>query len=255
MAQGTRKTGEFCWINILAPRPDEERAFFGSLLGWTYSELPGIGHLIKVDGEEIGGFFDLEGPNTPPGTPPMIGVMVKVESADAAAEKAVALGGKADPVFDMGKSGRMCGLYDPTGGHFDVWEPRSKPGTSVDGRSHGAPSWFETLSRESTKALPFYRDLFDWTGSTDGVGGTEYTTFTLDGLPVAGMMQITPEMGTFPSHWGVYFSVNDVDATLKLAKELGGTAFIPVMPIPGIGRFCGLLSPKGVRFYAIQYSA
>ena len=87
MAQGTRKTGEFCWINILAPRPDEERAFFGSLLGWTYSELPGIGHLIKVDGEEIGGFFDLEGPNTPPGTPPMIGVMVKVESADAAGEK------------------------------------------------------------------------------------------------------------------------------------------------------------------------
>ena len=38
---------------------------------------------IQVNGHDIGGMFDLDGPNTPPGTPPCIGVMVKVDSADA----------------------------------------------------------------------------------------------------------------------------------------------------------------------------
>ncbi len=37
------------------------------------------------------------------------------------------------------------------------------------------------------------------------------------------------------------------------AGELGGTLFVPPMDIPGIGRFCGILSPQGVRFYAIKY--
>ena len=253
MATGTRKLGEFCWINMLTPDPDDARAFFGALLGWTYSEMPGMGHLIKVDGHDIGGLFDLNGPNTPPGTPPLIGVMVKVESADAMAEKTIALGGQARPAFDIGGSGRMSVLHDPTGAQFDVWEPKAMHGTDVDARAHGAPSWFETLSRDSAKARPFYCDLFGWNSETNPMGGSEYTVFNLDGKLVGGMMQITPEMGTFPSHWGVYFSVNDAEATIKLAAELGATIFVPVMPIPGVGRFCGLISPQGVRFYAIEY--
>jgi len=92
MPGGTRKTGEFCWINMLTPQPEEARAFFGQLLGWSYVELPGVGHVVKVAGHEIGGLFDLAGPNVPQRTPPLIGVMVKVESADAMVEKVTSLG-------------------------------------------------------------------------------------------------------------------------------------------------------------------
>ena len=87
MTTGTRRVGDFCWINMLTPRPAEARAFFGALLGWTYTEIPGMGQRCRSAGEDIGGLFDLEGPNTPPGTPPLIGVMVKVDSADATAER------------------------------------------------------------------------------------------------------------------------------------------------------------------------
>src|SRR4029079_12308132 len=99
MATGTRKTGEFCWINMLTPQPAEARAFFSELLGWTYVEMPGMGHRVQVGGRDIGGLFDLAHPNTPKGTPPLIGVMVKVASADATCEKARELGGKAKPAF------------------------------------------------------------------------------------------------------------------------------------------------------------
>ena len=56
--------------------------FFGKLLGWTYSEIPGLGHSVEVGGCKIGGLFDLEGPNTPPGTKPHIGGLLKVENAE-----------------------------------------------------------------------------------------------------------------------------------------------------------------------------
>src|SRR5437763_1162467 len=101
MTTGIRKTGDFCWINMLTPQPAEARAFFGPLLGWTYFEMPGIGHGVQVAGRDIGGLFDLEGPNTPKGISPCIGVMVKVESADAIGEKVTSLGGKVKTIFDI----------------------------------------------------------------------------------------------------------------------------------------------------------
>ena len=45
---GTRKPGEFCWINMLTPQPEQARDFFGKLLGWSYFEMPGIGHGVQV---------------------------------------------------------------------------------------------------------------------------------------------------------------------------------------------------------------
>ena len=58
----------------------EQAAVLERVLGWTYVEMPGIGYGMQVGGHNIGGLFDLDGPNTPPGTVPMIGVMVKVET-------------------------------------------------------------------------------------------------------------------------------------------------------------------------------
>ncbi|MGI9043008.1 MAG: hypothetical protein ACR2GK_02655 [Gemmatimonadaceae bacterium] len=40
------------------------------------------GGIINADGHDVDGIWDLDGPNTPPG----IGVMVKVDSADEAAD-------------------------------------------------------------------------------------------------------------------------------------------------------------------------
>lgn len=254
MTTGTRKPGEVCWINMLTPQPEAARAFFAALLGWTYAEMPGMGHVVKVDGRAIGGLFDLEGPNTPKGTPPAIGVMVKVESADAIGAKVAALGGRAKPAFDIADQGRMAVCFDPNGAEFDVWEARKGPGTDVDRLLHGAPSWFETMTTDVGRATAFYSGLFGWTHETQPMGGGAYTSFRLGDRFVAGMMQITPEMGAMPSHWGTYFTVTDVDAAAREAVRLGGSVHVPLMDIPGVGRMCGVTSPQGVHGYAITYS-
>src|SRR5262245_46919001 len=115
MATGIRKAGDFCWANMLTPRPAEAREFFGRVLGWTYFEIPGLGHGVRAGGHDVGAIFDLDGPNTPPGTRPHIGVLLKVTNADATCEKVESLGGKARPAFDIMEQGRMSVCNDPNG--------------------------------------------------------------------------------------------------------------------------------------------
>ena len=255
MPTGERRPGEFCWINVMTPDPAAAQDFFARLLGWTYVELPGgMGHRVQVDGHDVGGVFDLAGQGVPPGVPAGIGVMVRVDSADDMAARAAALGGRGEPALDIGPQGRMAECYDPNGANFDLWQPNASAGMTADPTRHGVPSWFETLTTDTARASAFYQALFGWTAFEDSVPGFSYTTFRLGDTPVAGMMKITPDMGDFPPHWGVYCTVDDVDATAAAVGALGGEISLPLMDVPGIGRMVGIRSPQGVNFYAITYT-
>src|SRR5262249_18356059 len=151
----------------------------------------GLGHGVRVGGHDVGAIFDLKGPNTPPGTPPHIGGLLKVADADATCEKVTALGGAAWPAFDIGDQGRMAVCTDPNGAKFDVWQPRNFHGTEVDSTLRGAPCWFETLTTDVDRAAAFYSGLFGWTPEVMPMPGYDYTVFKLGGDPVAGMMRIT----------------------------------------------------------------
>lgn len=253
MATGERPNNDFCWINVLSPDPAAARDFFAKLLRWEYVEIPGIGHRIQVGGHDLGGLWDLNSPNTPPGTPPGIGVMIRVADADATSARATALGGTGKPAFDVMDQGRMAELVDPNGAMIDVWQANKSLGITADSTRHGVPSWIESLTSDVPRAVAFYRELFGWQDSAMPMPDFEYTVFTRGDAPVAGMMAITPEMGSFPPHWGVYCTVDDVDAAAAHTTELGGTITMPLMDIPEIGRMVGIASPQGVMLYLITY--
>lgn len=249
-----RPIGGFCWINVLSSDIPAAQQFFTTLLGWDYKELPGMGHLITVGGEEIGGLWALEHPNTPPGTQAGIGVMVRVASAADAAERAVALGGRSTPPRPIGPSGTMAEVWDPTGVQMDVWEAGTSPGATADPMKHGVPSWIECLTSDVGRAAPFYEALFGWTAATMPMPGMEYTVFSLGEAPAAGMMQLTPEMAGFPPHWGTYVTVDDVDVAVEVAQQHGARITYPPMDVPGTGRMAGISSPQGVHFSVLAYA-
>jgi uncharacterized protein len=253
MSTGIRKAGDFCWINILTPAPAEAMEFFARVLGWTYYEIPGVGHGMQVGGRNVGGLFDLDGPNTPRGIPPSIAVMVKVDSADDTCAKVASLGGAVKRRCDIGEKGRMAVCLDPTGCHFEIWEPRAMPGTDADPGLPGGPSWFESMTTDVGKATDFYCALFGWTAEVKPMPGMEYTVFKNGGTETAGMMRIPPHLEGVPPHWGTYFTVDDADEAARVAEGLGARIGVPPTDIPGIGRFCAITSPQGVGFCAIKY--
>jgi len=71
--------------------------------------------------------------------------------------------------------------------------------------------------------------------------------------PLAFVLPITPQMGTLRPHWVTYFTVTDVEATAREAVDLGAALCRRVRDVPGVGRFCGIVSPQHVRFSAITY--
>lgn len=256
MTTGIRKTHDFCWINVMTPDAERAREFFRELLGWTFGEMPGVpgGSLIRVGESTAGALMELGTATLPAGTPPAIGVMVKVESADAAAAKVTSLGGRAEPATDVLENGKMALCTDPTGAVFAVWQPKKEQGIDVDSHAHGAPGWYEVLTTDAARAASFYSELFGWTVDEQRPAPNMlYRLFKLDAVPVGGAMEMNEHTGKAPPHWAVSFSVKNADDTAKLAKELGGEVCIPVSEIPEVGRFSLLKSPQGVSFHIIEW--
>jgi predicted enzyme related to lactoylglutathione lyase len=118
---------------------------------------------------------------------------------------------------------------------------------------HGAFGWFELMTTDMAAAEKFYSELFGWKTEDSGMEGMKYTVIKVNDEPVAGIMAIPAEAAGMPPSWGIYVTVDDVDATAARVKELGGKILRPPMDIPTVGRFCVLSDPQGAVICAIEY--
>ena len=80
------------------------------------------------------------------------------------------------------------------------------------------------------------------------MGDLNYALIRAHSEDVAGVMQITPEMGPMPPMWNIYFAAADVDESVAKAQSLGGNVMVPAMDIPDISRFAGLTDSQGAFF-------
>ena len=73
--------------------------------------------------------------------------------------------------------------------------------------------------------------------------GDDYTCLMVEGRPVAGAFP--PQMDGIPPHWDVYFNVEDCDATVARAVELGAGELVAPYDVPGVGRTAMVRDPQG----------
>ena len=119
---------------------------------------------------------------------------------------------------------------------------------------HGAFSWFELMTSDVEGAKEFYAKLFNWTTEAlEMEGGTAYNVVKVDGEGTGGIMGIPPQAGQMPSMWGIYITVDDVDATARAVKDLGGQVLMGPQDIPEVGRFYVFQDPQGAILSAITY--
>lgn len=122
----------------------------------------------------------------------------------------------------------------------------------------GTTSWIDLATPDQDGAKSFYADLFGWTYEDIPIAGTDgqavYTMASLGGETVAGIFAQPPAMQEqgIPPMWQVYLTVEDADATVDKAKELGATLIqepFDIEPTPGmnLGRVAVMQDPGGAN--------
>lgn len=125
--------------------------------------------------------------------------------------------------------------------------------TMSDISKQGAFSWAELATTDVDGAIKFYTALLGWTTELAPVEGMSYTLAKVGEERVAGIMSNQCCDGEIKPQWGIYITVDDVDATARKAEELGGKVLMPPTDIPNVGRFAALMDPQGVMFSVITY--
>jgi len=119
---------------------------------------------------------------------------------------------------------------------------------------HGSPIWYELMTPDPAGAKAFYDAVIGWTVEAAPSGDVDYRMIAAQGGLVGGVLGLTAEMlneGARPA-WLLYLEVDDVDATVEKAKDLGGRVYVPPHDLPGVGRFALLADPQGAPFYVMR---
>src|SRR5215203_1632661 len=250
------KPGTFCWVELGTSDGEAAKKFYTQLFGWDYVDHPmGPGMvytMLTLQGKDVAALYTLMPDMVAQGIPPNWLSYVSVTNVDETAAKAKAAGATLmkEP-FDVMTLGRMAVVQDPTGAVFALWQAKDNKGAAIY-NVPGSLVWNELGTTDTDKAGDFYSDVFGWTKQGFPGSPIEYTVFNNGDRGAGGMYKITPEMGPIPPHWLIYFAVEDCDATVQKATELGARAMKPAEDIPGVGRFAILLDPQGAAFAVLK---
>jgi predicted enzyme related to lactoylglutathione lyase len=240
------------WVDLNSPDMAKSKEFYGGLFGWNCPEGPaeaGGYSVCDLNGKTVAGI----GPQMTEGMPPMWTTYVNVDSADDATAKVKANGGNVfvEPM-DVMDVGRMAVFADPLGAVIAVWQPGQHTGAQL-ANEPGTFGWNELITTDLDKSKAFYKAVFGWDAADQGPPGgpPAYTEWKLGERSVGGMMLKQPEMpADMPPNWGVYFVVEDTDATVDKVKGLGGTVFMGPTDIEP-GRFAVIADNIGAVFNVI----
>jgi uncharacterized protein len=115
----------------------------------------------------------------------------------------------------------------------------------------GTFCWPELATSDQTAGTSFYRRLFGWDLNDIPMGpdGT-YSIFQLRGKDAAAACSLRPEerQHGVPPHWNSYVSVDNADAAVKRAQDLGAKVLAPAFNVQDSGRMAVLQDPTGAVF-------
>jgi len=215
--------GAPCWVDALVADPAAARDFYARLFGWEVYDGgdDGAGYLTAYKNDKaVAGI----GPR-----PADLGrsrwtTHLATDDVDALAERVVAAGGALTMApRDIGDAGRILVGVDPTGATFGAWQAGRLLGTAVYAE-HGAPRWHELRTRDLARAMEFYAAAFGQRHVEGGDGIVQrFATATVPGAegPVCGLTDVTLAGGDRASAWLTWFQVDDLDAAVTLAVDLG----------------------------------
>ena len=248
--------GAFSWVDLVTTDAEAAKSFYTSLFGWGTIDNPvpdgGVYTMFTQGEHSVCATFGMDEGMQQQGIPPHWQSYVTVANADRSVTKARELGGTVVmEAFDVMEAGRMAVILDPSGAALCLWQPGQNCGAGLVNVANSF-CWNELYTNDLDTAKQFYGGLLDWTMEGMDMPTGEYTICKVGDRPNGGMLPIQEEWGDVPPHWAVYFSVEDCDATIAMAGDLGGKVIMDPLDIPEVGRFAGLQDPQGANFTVMK---
>ena len=246
--------GTPCWIDVMVTDPDAAKQFYSGLFGWDIQEGPpeaGGYAMCILDGQPVAAISPKPVENP---FPNVWSTYLATDDLDATVARARAAGSTfmMEPM-DVMTAGRMAFAMDPTGAAYGIWQAGDHKGVGIYNEP-GALAWNELMTHDYEGAKAFYGKVFGYTYDDIGDDTFTYSAFRRrgDGRIVGGVGQLpssTPAEA--PPTWVIYFGVEDCDASVATAVELGGT----VLRVPAdtsFGRMATVTGPQGEVFSLMQ---
>ncbi|MFJ6080785.1 VOC family protein [Streptomyces sp. NPDC092369] len=243
------------WIDVGTSDIDGAISFYGGVFGWRFQsagpEAGGYG-FFQLDGKTVAGGMQ----TTPDQGPPSWTVYFQSADAEATAKAAEQSHGSVlMPPMDVMGEGHMAILADKASVPFGIWQPGRLKGVDV-ANEPGSLSWVELYTPDIAAAAWFYHETLGLeTAAVNFPGGT-YTTVNPAGADedamFGGLVPLADDPTEDTAYWLPYIEVEDVDAVVAKARELGGEIRVPATDIEGVGRVAKLADPYGARFAVIK---
>jgi len=241
--------GAPCWVDVSVDDVPKAIAFYQALFGWDVQaggpEASGYA-TAYLRGRIVAGIRPKSGA---PHAPSAWTVYLATDDADATADAIKAAGGRlAQGPADVMDEGRSAVAIDTTGAVFGLWQGGKTAGLGLANEA-GSLTWNEHLSWDYDAARDFYAAVFGY--EFQDMSGFHYAMLTVGGREVGGIgrhTEATPA-GT-PAAWSTYFAVENTDAAVATAVELGGGIVQPLRDSP-YGRIGVVTDNQGAVFSLI----
>lgn len=247
--------GSFCWLELATTDQNAAKKFYNSLFGWEVNDFPmgtdGVYTMFNLEGRNAAAAMSISPQLRQQGVPPHWMLYIATSDADQTTAKARQAGGKvlAGP-FEVMEFGRMAAIEDPTGAHFDVWQPKQQPGIGITGVP-GTLCWADLMTADQGAAGKFYSEVFGWEVSP-GEDNTGYLHIKNGANYIGGIPPAEHRPPSVPPHWMLYFQVENCDAAAAKAKDLGATILFGPQTMEKVGRMAIVDDPQGAGFALFQ---
>jgi len=109
----------------------------------------------------------------------------------------------------------------------------------------GQIGWVDLTVPDAEATRDFYEHVVGWTSSEVATGGYHDYCMNANGQAVAGICHARGENAGLPPVWLVYFTVKDLEESLRQCVERGGKVRVPPKTFGQQGRYSIIEDPAG----------
>ena len=239
--------GAVVWWDLLTEDPGAVLEFYRQLFAWDIAENTERHWVVSHHGRPIAGISRIR--NDHPDVKEAFWLAgIAVSDVDAAVDRARTLGATVhvEPQDSAGYA-RFAVIGDPEGVPVMLLSPFRDLGVV---RGPGGWVWAELWARDPDAEAEFYRQVVGYQHDRIDVAGGAYEVLTSGGQQRAGLLKVPSE--SIEPVWAPYLEVEDLQATLARAVELGGAVLVEPKQLHSVGSVALIADPARAAFFVYQ---